>query len=69
MNDETTLLQKPRRDRIFSTSTRGWLAIAVITTVCSCAFFSIPIEEPLYTLSVAITSFYFGQNLKTTGTT
>lgn len=65
MNDETQLIQKPKRDRIFNTSTRGWLAIAVILTVCSCAFMCIPIEEPLYTLSVAITSFYFGQNLKT----
>lgn len=68
MSDDTQQLQKPKRDRIFSTSTRGWLAISVIVTICSLAFLGIEVKEPLYTLSVAITSFYFGQNLKTSGT-
>ena len=63
MSEDAT--QFTKRDRIFSTSTRGCLAILVILTICSLAFLRITVDEPLYTLSVAITAFYYGQNQKT----
>lgn len=64
MSEENTSIVSRKRDRIFSVSTRGWAALMVIVTVCAMGFLSIDVKEPLYTLSVAITSFYFGQNQK-----
>ena len=49
---------------LFGISIRGWLAVLAITTVCAMALMKITVEEPLYTLSVAIVAFYYGQNPK-----
>lgn len=43
----------------FSVSVRAWLALIVTLTACTMSLFKIEIKEPLYTLSVAIMSFYF----------
>lgn len=45
-------------------SIRGWLAVLTILTVCAMALLTIEVQEPLYTLAVAIVAFYYGQNTK-----
>lgn len=57
--------EKPNSS-IFGVSIRGWLAVAVIVTVCAMGLIDRTVQEPLYTLSVAIVSFYYGQNIKKT---
>jgi hypothetical protein len=50
--------------KVFNVSIRGWIALFVVSTVCAMGLTQIEVKEPLYTLSVAIVSFYYGQNLK-----
>jgi hypothetical protein len=76
MSDETTIIPKEQTtsttttvsagtdSKVFNVSVRGWIAVFVVSTVCACAIMRICVTEPLYTLSVAIVSFYYGQNFK-----
>lgn len=74
MEDNTTEFVKTEKalaaqhahgdSKIFNVSVRGWIATFVVATVCAMGLMQIDVKEPLYTLSVAIVSFYFGQNLK-----
>jgi hypothetical protein len=72
MNDETSNTELvgisapnvPTGSHMFGVSIRGWLAVLAITTVCVCNVMKIEVMEPLYTLSVAIIAFYYGQNVK-----
>lgn len=73
MEDNTTEFVKTEKalnhqyvgdSKIFNVSIRGWIATFVVATVCAMGLIQIEVKEPLYTLSVAIVSFYFGQNLK-----
>lgn len=50
--------------KVLNVSIRGWIAFLVVTTVCAMGLTQLEVKEPLYTLSVAIVSFYYGQNLK-----
>ena len=50
--------------KMFGVSIRGWLAVLVMFTVCVMSIIKNEIKEPLYTLSVAIMSFYFAQSKK-----
>lgn len=72
MTDETTITRKddlatlPIADTstLFNVSIRGWLAVIAVLTVCAMSLLNITVTEPLYTLSVGIVAFYFGQNTK-----
>jgi len=39
---------------------RGWIAIALVVTVCIMSLLKIKVEEPLYTLVMMAVSFYLG---------
>lgn len=64
MTEDTQAFKK--RDRIFNTSTRGWIAVIVVVTICVMGLIKIEVKEPLYTIGIAAVSFYFGQNTKQT---
>lgn len=55
---------KPDESHFCSLSVRAILAILVLGTVCYMSIMKIKIEEPMYTLSVAIASFFFAQQGK-----
>ena len=50
--------------QIASVSVRAWICLLVIGTVCVMGLKMMKVEEPLYTLSIVIIGFYFGQNSK-----
>ena len=50
--------------KVYGVSVRGWLAVLIISTVCILSFFKIKIEEPLYSLVLVTSAFYFGQKTK-----
>ncbi len=54
-NDSSTIL---------GVSIRGWIAIAVVLTVCIMSGLKVDIKEPMYTLAGTVVGFYFGQNPK-----
>lgn len=77
MADETNITQPAKAPEVaeeadsvvdhstaFGISIRGWIAIAVILTVCGMSIGQIDIKEPLYTLAGLIVGFYYGQNPK-----
>ena len=48
--------------QFMSVSIRGWLVLMVIFTVCLMAIFKEGVTEPLYSMSLLMVGFYFGQN-------
>lgn len=48
--------------KLFGVSVRGWVAVTVVLTVCAMSLASVTVIEPLYSLSLLATGFYFGQN-------
>ncbi len=72
--DETSQITKPAVDdltktpesQFLSVSIRGWITVIVVTTVCGMEVFKIGISEPLYSMSLIIVGFYFGQKAKPT---
>lgn len=48
-------------------SVRGWLAAVIICTVCGMSFFNVKVQEPLYSLVLVVSAFYFGQKTKKSG--
>jgi len=52
---------KPAESHVLSLSVRSILALVVLVTICYMSIKGTEIKEPLYTLSVAITAFFFGQ--------
>lgn len=67
MADDTQILVNPGSNgesKVVGVSIRGWLAILAIATVCAMSVLGKEVTEPLYTLSVAIIAFYYGQNIK-----
>jgi len=48
---------------IFGVSLRGWVSLILIVTVCAMSIMNIKVEEPLYSLVLTISSFYFGHQI------
>lgn len=78
MNEDTTQTPRPQAQdsRVGGVSVRAWLVMLLCGTVCLqsvagqvLGFFLtgeivIEIKEPLYSLSIAAASYYFGQTTK-----
>lgn len=82
--DDTAITPKPDRENpeghshLFRISVRGWLAIALILTVCLHSVAAVglalilkqpellKVTEPLYTMSGMVLAFYFGQQTSKT---
>jgi hypothetical protein len=47
-------------------SVRGILALTITLTICIMGIRAMDVKEPLYSLAIAVVSFYMGQNSKTT---
>ena len=68
---DTTVVKKDRENihgqnsQVYAISVRAWLAILITITICGLAVLGIKVEEPLYTLSVMVLSFYFGKSTAT----
>ena len=45
----------------FGVSVRGWLALALVLTVCVMSGYGLEVKEPLYTMSALACGFYLGQ--------
>lgn len=68
MDEETQAFHKdnpPKESAVMSVSVRGWLVIMTMYTVCLMEIFRIGISEPLYSMSLLMVGFYFGQNKPT----
>lgn len=57
---------KTTESQLMSVSVRGWLVIMVIFTICLMALLKLGVSEPLYSMSLLMVGFYFGQNKQTT---
>lgn len=70
MEDQTTTITKPAQStdgsKAFGVSIRGWLALLLTITVCLLSVSETKVEEPLYSLSIACLSYYFGNATKPT---
>jgi hypothetical protein len=71
MPDETQFTKPPVDDstksaesQLMSVSMRGWITVIVVCTICGMEIFKIGISEPLYSMSLIIVGFYFGQKAK-----
>lgn len=56
---------KKDHSEIFGVSLRGWVSLILIVTVCFMSIMNIKVEEPLYSLVLTISSFYFGHQIAT----
>jgi len=72
-NEETTFIKPPVDDttkapesQLMSVSIRGWITVIVVSTICGMEIFKIGVSEPLYSMSLIIVGFYFGQKAKPT---
>jgi hypothetical protein len=54
--------ENPTSSRIAGVSVRGWIATALVLTVCGMSAAGIEVVEPLYTLSTAAVAYYLGQS-------
>lgn len=75
---QTEFVQKPSGNgsSIFGVSVRGWLAIVLVTTVCSnwtantimmalgWTSANTTVPEPIYSLVIGAVAYYFGQTSK-----
>lgn len=77
MTEETAIITRPDHDsRVGGVSVRAWLVMMLCGTVCFISIavpvlgylvtgdLVIEIKEPLYSLSIAAASYYFGQTTK-----
>jgi hypothetical protein len=48
---------------LFGVSIRGWVALILVVTVCVMGFLNIEVREPLYSLVLTVSSFYFGHQI------
>ena len=55
--------QNGKESTIFGISIRGLLALCLILTVCAMSLCGKEVKEPLYTLVMVISSFYFGHQV------
>ncbi len=53
---------KQATSQLMSVSVRGWLTLITVLTVCFMEIFKIGVSEPLYSMSLIMVGFYFGQN-------
>ncbi len=62
---EVRLAEEPKKaeSAFLGISIRAWLALIIISTTCLLAGIGRSIEEPLYSMSIAALSFYFGQKV------
>jgi hypothetical protein len=75
VTEETTITTKEsvstepeaNGSHFFSVSTRSIITLIIVATVCAMAWAGKKIDEPLYTLSVVVVGFYFGQNQRRAG--
>lgn len=47
--------------KIFGVSLRGWIALFITVTICAMAVLMLEVKEPLYSISLFVIGFYFGQ--------
>lgn len=47
--------------KILGVSVRAWIAVLVVGTVCGMQACGLKVDEPLYSLVLLTTGFYFGQ--------
>ena len=72
MNEETQIIEKPEpkpngigdTSHVGTVSLRGIIAAVVIGTVCVMAVLERTVQEPMYSIAVAIMGFYYGQKTK-----
>lgn len=57
-------LEEAPNSSLMNVSVRGWLAIALVLTVCGMQAQGIKVEEPLYSLVLMAAGIYFGQSKK-----
>jgi len=71
MSEEQTSFssKEPSESQLANISIRGWITVIVVLTVCGMEIFKIGICEPLYSMSLIIVGFYFGQKAKPTSQT
>jgi len=58
---DTPVPENPGESKVFGVSTRGWIAVIIVTTVCILSGFRIEIKEPLYGMALLSIGWYFGQ--------
>lgn len=59
----TNVEPSPPDSSIYDVSVRAWLVVMIVATVCGMCAFGREVGEPLYTLVLISTSFYFGQKV------
>lgn len=64
MTDDTQTFARGE-SKAFGVSIRAWLALILVYTTCMMSVLVIKVEEPLYSLVLLATGFYFGQRDKT----
>lgn len=60
-SDDTSMIARDSMMGRLGLSVRGVVVCLMIGTVCACAIMTHKVEEPLYSLSIAAVSYYFGQ--------
>jgi len=62
LEDETKTGNSPQagESKIWGASSRFWLALLPLLTVCGMALVGKEVTEPLYTISVGTIGYYFG---------
>jgi len=69
MEEQTTISVKAPKDdstkksesQLMNVSMRGWITLIVVICVCGMEWFKIGVTEPLYSMTLIIVGFYFGQ--------
>lgn len=46
---------------VFGVSVRAWLVILIVGTVCYMSIKALKVEEPLYSLALVASGYYFGR--------
>jgi len=57
------ILPKIEGSVLFGVSSRAVIAILLVSAVCIMSVFGIPVVEPLYTLALTATAYYFGHTV------
>ena len=50
--------------KLFGVSVRGWITVLTVLTVCIMSYLSKDVKEPLYSLVLLASGFYFGSKTK-----
>ncbi|MGC3958106.1 MAG: hypothetical protein QM813_09270 [Verrucomicrobiota bacterium] len=60
MNDDTTMISNTSLMGRLGLSVRGVAVTTMIVTICVATLMKLEVKEPLYSLSIAAVSYYFG---------